>query len=129
MKEKSIFARIFGSGEKQAVETCVDTHKSETAQAETVVVAEPDTDKAKRNAEFWDMVHLNAGNAHLAAGNMWAKSCGMLEAADRAAYSKALNFMQLIIGTNGELERAKEKFHTDDMFQIFRNLKFDDILL
>lgn len=128
MKE-NLFTRLFGGGDSKAAEKCVYTHKPEIPKAETVEVAEPDTDKAKRNAEFWDMVHLNAGHAHLAAGNMWMKSCGMSEAADRAAYSKALNFMQLIIGTNGELERAKEKFHTDDMFQIFRNLKFDDILL
>ena len=129
MKEKSFFSRLFGGGAEKAAEQRVETRKSETTQTETGTPANSSDDEAKRNADFWNMTHGRMGEAHLAAGKMWMKSCGMMEAADREAFSKALNFMRLIIGTDGEMERAKEKFHTDDMFQIFRMLKFDDIML
>lgn len=107
----------------------VETSNLHTIQAENGFTKDLSIDEAKRNADFWNMVHGRAGDAHLAAGKTWMVPCSGLTAIDRVAFSKALNYLQLIIGTNGELNRAKEKFHTDDMFQIFRMLKHDDIIL
>ena len=78
-------------------------------------------DNAKRNAEFWDMVHINLGHAHMAAGKALMRPCTHLQAAQCEAFEKAINFCELIIDEKA-LKKAQEKYRTENFFEIFKQL-------
>lgn len=127
MKE-NLLTRIFGSGEKKAAEPRVEARKSETTQAETVAPTKPSDDKAKRNADFWNSVNRNMGDAHSAAANLFMRPCSPYENKERDAYQKAVLFAGLITSSNGAMERAKAKYHTDDLYQVFRKVSMEDLI-
>lgn len=76
-------------------------------------------DNAKRNAEFWDMVHVNLGHAHVQA--VEAIMHGSANPFLCEAYSKTLNFCNLITQED-MLKRAQEKYGTENFFEIFKQL-------
>lgn len=79
--------------------------------------------KTKRNADFWRSVHRNMADARSAAARISSSPCPVYEGADRYAYLKAVRFAALITSTNGAMERAKAKYHTDDLYQIYRIIR------
>lgn len=111
MRGKSFFSRLFGGGAE------AQTRKAPVQSKKT------NPDDAKRNADFWNMVHVNSAHAFLSYGDAYMRSCTEFEAIDRDEFGNALAFLKLVIGTNGEMEKAKEKYHTDNMFQIFRTIR------
>ncbi|ROT17989.1 hypothetical protein EEL52_06335 [Muribaculaceae bacterium Isolate-113 (HZI)] len=121
MKEKSIFAQVFGTRNKQP-QCNRETQKSETPKTDA-----PCVDEAKRNADFWNSVNKNMGDAHSAAALISMQPCPMYEGADRRAYQKAVFFASLITSDNGAMERAKAKYHTDDLYQIYRKVSMEDL--
>ena len=67
------------------------------------------------------------GDAHSAAALISMQPCPMYEGADRRAYQKAVFFASLITSDNGAMERAKAKYHTDDLYQIYRKVSMEDL--
>lgn len=74
-------------------------------------------------ADFWRSVHRNMADARSAAARISSSPCPMYEGADRCAYLKAVRFAALITSTYGAMERAKAKYQTDDLYQIYRIIR------
>ena len=125
MKQKKLLTRIFGGGGKSS--KWREELRKEPQAPETTVSNETSDDEVKRNADFWNSVNQNMGDAHAAAALLFIRPGVMCSNADRAAYQKTVLFAGLITSTNGAMERAKAKYHTDDLFQIFRNVKMEDL--
>ena len=129
MKE-NLLTRLFGTRDelpRWRKELRGETQETEAPKAETIAPKESSADEAKRNADFWHSVNKNMGDAHSAAALISMQPCPMYEGADRYAYQKAVFFASLITSDNGAMERAKAKYHTDDLYQIYLKVNMEDL--